>query len=103
MKEKDMGTLLAHSREIADIVIVDSSPLSAAADTELMLSYVDASILVVRKDWVHVNDLNHAIDILEKGDTKFLGYVLNDYDNRKPVSRCRDGYKYGYGYGTYHK
>lgn len=103
MKEKDMGTLLAHSREIADIVIVDSSPLSAAADTELMLSYVDASILVVRKDWVHANDLNHAIDILEKGDTKFLGYVLNDFENRKPVRRGRDGYKYGYGYGTYHK
>jgi len=103
MKEKGIGTLLEHSRELADIVIVDSSPMNAAADTELILSYVDASVLVVRKDWVHTGDLNHAIDILEKGDTDFLGYVLNDYENRRPLSRRGDGYKYGYGYGTYGK
>lgn len=103
MKEKGIGALLERSREIADIVIVDSSPMNAAADTELVLSYVDASVLVVRKDWVQTNDLNHAIDILEKGDTDFLGYVLNDYENRKPISRGMGGYKYGYGYGKYHK
>lgn len=103
MKEKGIGALLERSKEIADIVIVDSSPMNAAADTELVLSYVDASILVVRKDWVQTNDLNHAIDILEKGDTDFLGYVLNDYENRKPVSRGVSGYKNGYGYGTYQK
>ena len=77
--------------------------MNAAADTELILSYVDASVLVVRKDWVHTGDLNHAIDILEKGDTDFIGYVLNDYENRRPLSRRGDGYKYGYGYGTYGK
>ena len=103
MKEKGIGTLLEHSRELADIVIVDSSPMNAAADTELILSYVDASVLVVRKDWVHTGDLNHAIDILEKGDTDFLGYVLNAYENRRPLSRRGDGYKYGDGYGTYGK
>ena len=95
--------MLERSRETADIVIVDSSPMNAAADTELVLSYADASLLVVRKDWVHTTDLNHAIDILEKGDTDFLGYVLNDYENRRPLSRRGDGYKYGYGYGTYGK
>lgn len=103
MKEEGIGALLERSKEIADIVIVDSSPMNAAADTELVLSYVDASVLVVRKDWVQTNDLNHAIEILEKDDTDFLGYVLNDYENRKPVSRGVSGYKNGYGYGTYQK
>ena len=103
MKEKGIGALLERSRETADIVIVDSSPMKVAADTELVLSYVDASVLVVRKDWVHTRDLNHAIDILENANTDFLGYVLNDYENRKPLSRGTDGYKYGYGYGTYQK
>ena len=50
-----------------------------------------------------MNDLNRAINVLKKGDTNFLGYVLNDYENRKPVSRGKDGYRYGYGYGTYRK
>ena len=103
MKEKEIGAMLERSRETADIVIVDSPPMNAVADTELVLSYVDASLLVVRKDWVHITDLNHAIDILEKGDTEFLGYVLNDYENRKPLSRGNDAYKYGYGYGAYQK
>lgn len=103
MKEKGVGVLLEQEREMADIIIVDSPPMNAVADTELVLSYVDASILVVRKDWVHINDLNRAIDILEKGDTEFLGYVLNDYENRKPVSRGKTGYNYSYGYGTYRK
>lgn len=107
MKEKGVGALLEQEKEWADVIVVDSSPLNAAADTELVLSYMDASILVVRKDLVHVNDLNRAIDVLEKGDTEFLGYVLNDYENRKPVSRSKKRYNYGYdydyeyGYGTY--
>lgn len=103
MKEKGIETLLEKGREEADIIIVDSPPMNAAADTELVLSYVDASVLVVRKDCVHINDLNRAIDVLEKEDTEFLGYVLNDYEKRKPVTRGKDGYKYGYGYGTYRK
>ena len=103
MKEKGIGTLFEHARANADIIVVDSPPMNAVADTELVLSYVDASILIVRKDWTHMNDLNRAINVLKKGDTNFLGYVLNDYENRKPVSRGKDGYRYGYGYGTYRK
>ena len=101
MKEKGLGALLDRGRETADVIIVDSPPMNAAADAELVLSYVDASVLVVRKDWVHTNDLNRAIDILEKGDTEFLGYVLNDYENRKALGRRHGGYNYGYE--TYQK
>ena len=97
MKEKGITTLLEYGRKTADVVIVDSSPMNAAADTELVLSYVDASVLIVRKDWVRTIDLNHAIDVLENGSTEFLGYVLNDYENRKPLSKKADGYQYGYG------
>ena len=103
MKEKGIGTLLEQVRDKVDIIIIDSPPMNAVADAELVLSYADASILVVRKDWVHINDLNRAIDVLGKGDTECLGYVLNDYENRKPVSRGKDGYYYDYGYGTYRK
>lgn len=103
MKEAGIGAMLERGRETADVIIVDSPPMNVAADTELVLSYVDASVLVVRKDRAHVNELNRAIDILGQGNSEFLGYVLNDYENRKPVSRGRDGYKYGYGYGTYRK
>lgn len=97
MNEKEIGKLLEKNSEEADIVIIDSSPMKAAADTELVLSYVDASVLVVRKDCVNISDLNHAIDILEKSDAEFLGYVLNDFEYSKVLRNRKDGYRYGYG------
>ena len=103
IKEKGIGALIERSKEMADIVIIDSSPMGIAADTELVLSYVDATVLVVRKDKVYARDLNHAIDILKNGNTDFLGYVLNDFENRKLLSRREYGYNYGYGYGATHQ
>ena len=99
-KEKGIAKLIEYGRETADIVVVDSSPMNAAADTELVLSYVDASILVVRKDWGLTGDLNHAIDVLENSGTEFLGYVLNNYENSKPSIHRKDGYSYS-GYGIH--
>ena len=103
IKEKGIGALIERSKKIADIVIIDSSPMGIAADTELVLSYVDATVLVVRKDKVYARDLNRAIDILKNGNTDFLGYVLNDFENRKLLSRREYGYNYGYGYGATHQ
>lgn len=93
MKEQGIEELIERSKEEADFIIVDSSPMNAAVDTELVLSYADTSILVVRKDWANINDLNRAIDIIEKGDTEFLGYVLNNFKRRKPLSTRKDGYR----------
>ena len=67
--------------------------MNAAVDTELVLSYAYTSILVVQKYWANINDLNRAIDIIEKGDTEFLGYVLNNFKRRKPLSTRKDGYR----------
>lgn len=97
MKENGITALIEYGRKTFDFVLVDSSPMNAAADTELVLSYVDASILVVRKDCVHTGDLNHAIHVLENNGTEFLGYVLNDFENRKPLSSRTDRYSYSHG------
>ena len=103
MKESGIGVMLEQNKENADVIIVDSPPMNVAADTELLLSYVEASVLVVRKDKAYIKNLNRSIHTLEKADSEFLGYVLNDFGRRKPVSRGKNGYKYGYGYGTYQK
>lgn len=97
MKENGITALIEYGRKTFDFVLVDSSPMNAAADTELVLSYVDASILVVRKDCVHTGDLNHAIHVLENSGTEFLGYVLNDFENRIPLSSRTDRYSYSHG------
>lgn len=104
LKKTGIGALLAASRRHADYVIIDSSPITAAADTELILSYADAALLVVRQDWSTVTEINRFIDTLAKSNTEFLGYVLNDFENQNPVGRKQYNYGYDkhyekYGYG----
>lgn len=61
LKKTGIGALLAASRRHADYVIIDSSPITAAADTELILSYADAALLVVRQDWSTITEINRTV------------------------------------------
>jgi len=85
-----------------DFVIVDTPPMGMFPDAEIIADCVDASMLVVRQDYVPACDVNDSIDVLKKYKAAFLGVILNDM----MVSRHRMyGYsKYGYGkygYGKY--
>ena len=106
LKRMDIGQLLAEEREKADYIIIDTSPVSIAADTELMMSYADAVLLVIRQDWSHVAEINHFVDLFSKSNVEFLGYVLNNFENQNPIEREQYNYGYGkhyekYGYGSY--
>lgn len=100
LKEADIARIVAQERKWADYIIIDSSPMNIGADTELMLPYVDAILLVVRQDWSYVKDIEHSIDVLAKNEVDFMGYVLNDFENQNPLRKKQ--YHYGkYGYGKY--
>jgi hypothetical protein len=99
-----IGELIEDERRNSDYVIIDSSPVRVAADTELILSHVDAVLLVVRQDWSEITEINHFADVLAKSNVEFLGYVLNDFKNQNPIARNQYDYGYGkqykkYGYG----
>ncbi len=85
-----------------DFIILDTPPMGMFPDAEIIADCVDASMLVVRQDYVPACDINDSIDVLKKYKGHFLGVILNDM----MVSRTRlFGYgKYGYGkygYGQY--
>jgi len=80
-----MATLLQKLREDYDIVIIDSAPILAVADTELLSNFVDASILVVSANNTEMEWAKQSISLLSHGQSAFLGIVLNNYD-----------YKFGY-------
>lgn len=101
LKEADLGAMIAKERQNADYIIIDSSPVGAAADTELMTAYADAVLLVVRQDWSHVTEINRFIDTLSKNNKEFLGYVLNDFENPNPMRNKQYNYDYGKHYGKY--
>jgi polysaccharide biosynthesis transport protein len=60
-----------------DLVILDSSALTQAADTMLMAKMADGLLLVVHPQVAEVADLKHAQDLLSRSQQRVLGMVLN--------------------------
>lgn len=60
-----------------DYILIDTPPLSVAADVTTFMQFADKSLLVVRTDYVYAADINDAIlSMKEKTDT-FAGCILN--------------------------
>ena len=97
----------AQMAEAVDYVILDTPPLYLTADTEELMRYADAGLLVVRQNCSRVRDINDAVDIFKKADCPLLGCVLNNLQTGLlgGVSTLGDGYqyRYSYGYGYYKK
>ena len=92
-----MAELLEKAREEYDYVIIDLPPMAIAPDTEAVMEFADASLLVVRQNGVLTTDLNRAISDLQRGRAKLLGCVLNNVHSTEILS----GEGYGTGYGRY--
>ncbi|MEE0776282.1 MAG: polysaccharide biosynthesis tyrosine autokinase [Bacillota bacterium] len=94
----------------ADYVIIDTPPMTVAADAEALAEFVDASLLVVRQGYAHCSMINDFIDVLGHGHSDYLGCVFNNVYSGFNVGgndygyggRGYGGYGYGrYGYGRY--
>lgn len=60
-----------------DYVLIDTPPLSVAADVTTFMQFVDKSIIVLRTDYVYAADINDAILSLKGKTDTFVGCVLN--------------------------
>lgn len=94
------GKVLDFFKERLDYIIIDTPPMSQAADAEELVDLTDASILVVRQHTALVKDINDAIDVLGSGKGTMLGCVYNDVFQGFAETAKSYGYKYGYGYGS---
>lgn len=87
-----------------DYIIIDTPPMSQAADAEELVDLADASILVVRQHTALVKDINETIGILNSAEGTMLGCVYNDVFHGVAQTARNYGYKYaygsGYGYGS---
>lgn len=101
LKKTGAGDFLNEARQQADYIIIDSSPVNVAADTELILAYADAVLLVIRQDWSYISEINRFIDVLSQNNVDFIGYVLNDFKSQNPLEREPYDYGYGKSYETY--
>ena len=78
LASKKMRALLQEVRERYDdrYIIIDSPPLSIAAETSAISNYVDGVIFVVRSGKTPRDEIRDAIEQI--GREKVLGIVLND-------------------------
>ena len=95
LNSKKMISLIQKLRELYDIIIIDSPPILAVADTEVISNYVDTSILVVSSNSTEIEWTKQAVDLLKHGQSTFLGVVLNNYD-------FKFGYPSNYKYHGYY-
>ena len=84
LSSERMQRLVQQCREKMDYVIVDTPPAVVSSDAELICALADASMLVVRQDWVDIRDINDGMDVLKQGKGEFIGYMLNNmHEQRK--------------------
>jgi capsular exopolysaccharide synthesis family protein len=74
--------LLDYWKDYVDYIVLDTAPLALTSDTEDMVQLADATVLVVREDFVLASAVNDAIDRLETAGGTVLGCVLNDAAKR---------------------
>jgi len=91
--------LLRQLRSEYDYVLVDSPPLLSVADSRVLATITDASVLVARAFETPYDVVRRARNLLSGAGARVLGVALNDVDlNRRGYSPYHY-YRYGYGYG----
>lgn len=78
-----MDMLLEKLSEIYDLIIIDSPPILAVTDAQIISTKVDGTLIVVRAGKTKIETLASAKSILDKVNAKILGAVLNESENSK--------------------
>ena len=81
-----------------DHVIIDSAPCLLVTDAVLVAQKTDVVLLVSRLAVTPRRGLHRASELLQSGDGRLTGIVVNDVR----VGEHYYGYGYGYGYGKNH-
>ncbi|MDY3207546.1 CpsD/CapB family tyrosine-protein kinase [Clostridium baratii] len=85
-----MSSLLDELSNIYDVIILDSPPVLAVTDAQILSTKVDGTILVVRGEKTKKDSAIAAKGVLNKVNANILGTVLNGGNKNK------DNYYYHY-------
>jgi capsular exopolysaccharide synthesis family protein len=86
-----MTKLIEKLKEIYDIIILDSAPLQAVTDAQVLSTKVDGTIIVVRAQRTNREAVIEAKKLLDKVGAHIIGTVLHAVEN------TRGKYYYYYG------
>lgn len=77
LDSSQMHVLLAYAEQHYDFIIIDSPPLTVAADATILGKSVDGVLLVVRPGSVDSGHVAYSKELLQQANQKVLGLVLN--------------------------
>ncbi|MGD8751012.1 MAG: polysaccharide biosynthesis tyrosine autokinase [Anaerolineales bacterium] len=100
---KKMGDIIQSLREEANIVVIDSPPLTAASDAAVVAPQIDGVILVIKPGETKQMDAKRAVEQLRHVGAKIIGVVLNEIDIKRNryYSSYFKSYYYQYDYGNW--
>ncbi|MBU3134083.1 CpsD/CapB family tyrosine-protein kinase [Clostridium gasigenes] len=88
---KAMTALLSELQGIFDYIILDTPPIQAVTDSQILGAKADGVILVVKAEKTKKESVQNSINLLKKVNAHIIGTVLNGVDNK------RNKYYYYYG------
>ncbi|MBD9200407.1 MAG: chromosome partitioning protein ParA, partial [Prevotella sp.] len=91
--------LLEEVRSQYDYVLLDCPPIEVVADTEIISSYVDRTIFIVRAGLLDRSLLKELQRLYNAGKYRNMALILNGTETRVGYHRYGYGYGFGYGYG----
>lgn len=88
------------STKVYDYVIIDTPPINTVAGAQIVSTYVDGVVLVVKSGDTTEDELNEAIDAVRRAGGNLCGTVLNGLNMKsvKNAYKYKYGGKYGYKY-----
>lgn len=90
LDSQEMRNFLKKIRSEFDLIILDSPPVIAVTDSEILTSMVDGTLLVVSANNTEIEMMERSVELIKRENTQFLGTVLNNFS-------------YKSGYGSYYK
>lgn len=91
LSSKTMENLLETLKESFDYIILDTPPVQAVTDSQILSTKADGTILVVRAEKTKRESVQNAVNLLKKVNANIIGTVLNGIDS------SRNKYYYYYG------
>jgi len=91
LSSKTMEKLLESLKETFDYIILDTPPVQAVTDSQILSTKADGTILVVKAERTKKDSVENAVNLLKKVNANVIGTVLNGID----VSRNKYYYYYG--------
>ena len=87
---QQMEEFLEKLKSEFDLVVLDSPPIIAVTDSEILSRMVDATVLVVSANKTEVDLMEKSVELLSHDHGSFVGVLLNNFSYRS-------------GYGSYYK